>query len=132
MKPVLFATAALSLFATPALADGIVDNVNGLTITEGGKIVPQLWHVGNVRKLGTEPDASVPGYGPMEKVKDGQVVVHGMTQADIDEVIAAFAQAARDAKAIGMDGVEIHGAHGYLLHQFLGDRLSRSTISLNI
>jgi hypothetical protein len=51
--------------------------------------------------LGTEPDASVPGYGPMEKVKDGQVVVHGMTQADIDEVIAAFAQAARDAKAIG-------------------------------
>ncbi|TXR38565.1 NADH:flavin oxidoreductase [Ectopseudomonas mendocina] len=84
----------------------------------GGKIVPQLWHVGNVRKLGTEPDASVPGYGPMEKVKDGQVVVHGMTQADIDEVIAAFAQAARDAKAIGMDGVEIHGAHGYLIDQF--------------
>ena len=39
MKPVLFASAALSLLATPALADGIVDNVNGLTITEGGKIV---------------------------------------------------------------------------------------------
>ncbi|WP_277372790.1 NADH:flavin oxidoreductase [Pseudomonas sp. AA-38] len=85
---------------------------------EGGKIVPQLWHVGNVRRLGTEPDASVPGYGPMEKLKDGQVVVHGMTQADIDEVIAAFAQAARDAKTIGMDGVEIHGAHGYLIDQF--------------
>ncbi|MGE8502925.1 MAG: NADH:flavin oxidoreductase [Pseudomonas sp.] len=92
----------------------VVDAVHA----EGGKIVPQLWHVGNVRKLGTEPDASVPGYGPMEKVKDGQVVVHGMTQADIDEVIAAFAQAARDAKAIGMDGVEIHGAHGYLIDQF--------------
>lgn len=94
----------------------VVDAVHA----EGGKIVPQLWHVGNVRKLGTEPDASVPGYGPMEKVKDGQVVVHGMTQADIDEVIAAFAQAARDAKAIGMDGVEIHGAHGYLIDQFSG------------
>lgn len=92
----------------------VVDAVHA----EGGKIVPQLWHVGNVRKLGTEPDASVPGYGPMEKVKDGQVVVHGMTQVDIDEVIAAFAQAARDAKAIGMDGVEIHGAHGYLIDQF--------------
>ncbi|APU29082.1 12-oxophytodienoate reductase [Ectopseudomonas alcaliphila JAB1] len=92
----------------------VVDAVHA----EGGKIVPQLWHVGNVRKLGTEPDASVPGFGPMEKVKDGQVVVHGMTQADIDEVIAAFAQAARDAKAIGMDGVEIHGAHGYLIDQF--------------
>jgi 2,4-dienoyl-CoA reductase-like NADH-dependent reductase (Old Yellow Enzyme family) len=92
----------------------VVDAVHA----EGGKIVPQLWHVGNVRKLGTEPDVSVPGFGPMEKIKDGQVVVHGMTQADIDEVIAAFAQAARDAKAIGMDGVEIHGAHGYLIDQF--------------
>ena len=92
----------------------VVDAVHA----EGGKIVPQLWHVGNVRKLGTEPDPSVPGYGPSEKVKDGNVVVHGMTKADIDEVIAAFAQAARDAQAIGMDGVEIHGAHGYLIDQF--------------
>ncbi|MFZ3154618.1 NADH:flavin oxidoreductase [Pseudomonas sp.] len=85
---------------------------------EGGKIVPQLWHVGNVRKLGTEPDASVPGYGPSEKIKEGNVLVHGMTQDDIKEVIAAFAQAAKDAQAIGMDGVEIHGAHGYLVDQF--------------
>ncbi|MHA6492748.1 NADH:flavin oxidoreductase [Pseudomonas borbori] len=85
---------------------------------EGGKIVPQLWHVGNVRRLGTEPDAGVPGYGPSEKVKDGNVVVHGMTKADIDEVIGAFAQAAKDAQRIGMDGVEIHGAHGYLIDQF--------------
>ena len=92
----------------------VVDAVHA----EGGKIVPQLWHVGNVRKAGTEPDASVPGYGPSEKVKDGTVVVHGMTKDDIQEVIAAFAQAARDAKAIGMDGVEIHGAHGYLIDQF--------------
>lgn len=101
----------------------VVDAVHA----EGGKIVPQLWHVGNVRKLGTEPDASVPGYGPMEKVKDGQVVVHGMTQADIDEVIAAFAQAARDAKAIGMDGVEIHGAHGYLIDQFFWEGSNQRT-----
>lgn len=101
----------------------VVDAVHA----EGGKIVPQLWHVGNVRKLGTEPDASVPGYGPMEKVKDGQVIVHGMTQADIDEVIAAFAQAARDAKAIGMDGVEIHGAHGYLIDQFFWEGSNQRT-----
>ena len=101
----------------------VVDAVHA----EGGKIVPQLWHVGNVRKLGTEPDASVPGYGPMEKVKDGQVVVHGMTQADIDEVIAAFAQAARDAQAIGMDGVEIHGAHGYLIDQFFWEGSNQRT-----
>ncbi len=92
----------------------VVDAVHA----EGGRIVPQLWHVGSVRRLGVEPDASVPGYGPMEKAKDGKVLVHGMSKADIQEVIAAFAQAARDAQAIGMDGVEIHGAHGYLIDQF--------------
>ena len=94
---------------------------------EGGKIVPQLWHVGNVRKLGTEHDASVPGYGPMEKLKDGKEVVHGMSKADIDETIAAFAQAAADAKAIGMDGVEIHGAHGYLIDQFFWEGTNQRT-----
>lgn len=92
----------------------VVDAVHA----EGGRIVPQLWHAGSVRRLGVEPDASVPGYGPMEKTKDGKVLVHGMSKADIQEVIAAFAQAARDAQAIGMDGVEIHGAHGYLIDQF--------------
>ena len=92
----------------------VVDAVHGA----GGTIMPQLWHVGNVRRLGTEPDGTVPGYGPMEKFKDSKKIVHGMTQSDIDEVVAAFAQAAKDAKEIGMDGVEIHGAHGYLIDQF--------------
>ncbi|MBX9753537.1 MAG: NADH:flavin oxidoreductase [Pseudomonadaceae bacterium] len=101
----------------------VVDAVHA----EGGKIVPQLWHVGSVRKLGTEPDGEVPAYGPMEKLKDGKVLVHGMTQTDIDEVIAAFAQAARDAKAIGMDGVEIHGAHGYLVDQFFWEGSNQRT-----
>lgn len=85
---------------------------------EGGRIVPQLWHVGSVRRLGVEPDPQVPGYGPTGKIKDGVELVHEMSRQDIDEVIAAFAQAARDAQAIGMDGVEIHGAHGYLIDQF--------------
>lgn len=93
----------------------------------GGKIMPQLWHVGNVRRLGTEPDASVPGYGPMTKHKDGKEIVHGMTQADIDEVVAAFAQAAKDAQIIGMDGVEIHGAHGYLIDQFFWEGSNQRT-----
>lgn len=94
---------------------------------EGGKIVPQLWHVGSVRRIGTEPDASVPGYGPSEKVKDGNVIVHGMTKEDIQEVIAAFAQAAKDAKRIGMDGVELHGAHGYLIDQFFWEGSNKRT-----
>lgn len=93
----------------------------------GGKIVPQLWHVGNVRRKGTEPEPEVPAYGPMEKLKDGEVVVHGMTKQDIQDVIAAFAQAAVDAKAIGMDGVEIHGAHGYLVDQFFWEGSNQRT-----
>ncbi|MEN0108736.1 MAG: hypothetical protein AAGC84_20260, partial [Pseudomonas sp.] len=68
----------------------VVDAVHA----EGGKIVPQLWHVGSVRRIGTEPDASVPGYGPSGKTKDGVEVVHGMTKQDIADVIEAFAQAA--------------------------------------
>ncbi|WP_425055539.1 NADH:flavin oxidoreductase [Pseudomonas abyssi] len=84
----------------------------------GGKIAPQLWHVGNVRRLGTEPNGDVPGYGPMEKQKDGKVLVKGMTQQDIDDVVAAFAKAAKDAKEVGFDAIELHGAHGYLIDQF--------------
>jgi 2,4-dienoyl-CoA reductase-like NADH-dependent reductase (Old Yellow Enzyme family) len=112
-------------FGEAALAGwkNVVEAVHG----EGGKIVPQLWHVGAVRRLGTEPDGSVPAYGPSEKIKDGQVLVHGMSQADIKEVIAAFAQAAADAKSVGMDGVEIHGAHGYLIDQFFWDGTNRRT-----
>jgi len=101
----------------------VVDAVHA----EGGKIVPQLWHVGSVRRIGTEPDASVPAYGPMEKLKDGNVVVHGMTQQDIKDVINAFAQAAKDAQSIGMDGVEIHGAHGYLVDQFFWEGSNQRT-----
>ena len=92
----------------------VVDAVHAV----GGKIAPQLWHVGNVRRLGTEPDPDVPGYGPMDKIKDGKKLVHGMTKQDIDDVVQAFAMAAKDAKSIGMDAIELHGAHGYLIDQF--------------
>jgi 2,4-dienoyl-CoA reductase-like NADH-dependent reductase (Old Yellow Enzyme family) len=101
----------------------VVDAVHA----EGGKIVPQLWHVGAVRRLGTEPDGDVPAYGPMEKLKDDKVVVHGMTKQDIKDVIGAFAQAAVDAQSIGMDGVEIHGAHGYIVDQFFWEGSNQRT-----
>ena len=85
---------------------------------KGGKIAPQLWHVGAVRKEGVEPDKSVPGYSPSGLFKPGKENGIAMTQQDIDEVVEAFAQAAADAKEIGFDAVEIHGAHGYLIDQF--------------
>jgi len=85
---------------------------------EGGKIAPQLWHVGAVRKSGTLPEGDVPGYGPSGMNVPGKVNRKVMTQDDIDDVVGAFAQAAADAKSIGFDAVELHGAHGYLIDQF--------------
>ena len=84
----------------------------------GGKIAPQLWHVGAVRKTGTMPEGDVPGYGPSGMNVPGKVNREVMSQKDIDDVIGAFAQAAADAKETGFDAVELHGAHGYLIDQF--------------
>lgn len=84
----------------------------------GGKIIPQLWHVGAVRRPGTGPDKDVPGYSPSGMNKPGKVVGHVMSHDDIQDVVRAFADGARDARALGFDGVEIHGAHGYLIDQF--------------
>lgn len=95
----------------------VVDAVHA----EGGKIAPQLWHVGAVRKEGVEPDPSVPAYSPSGLFKPGKPNGVAMTKEDIAEVVEAFAQAAADAKSIGFDAVEVHGAHGYLVDQFFWD-----------
>lgn len=87
----------------------------------GGKIAPQLWHVGAIRRPGVNPGGDTPGYSPSGMAFPGKVTGHAMTQDDIDQVIAAFAQAAADAKAIGFDAIELHGAHGYLIDQFFWD-----------
>lgn len=85
---------------------------------EGGAIIPQIWHVGAVRRAGMEPDPDVPGHSPSGLYKAGRPNGHAMTVQDIRAVVRAFAEAARDAEALGFDGVEIHGAHGYLIDQF--------------
>ncbi|MFE2967577.1 NADH:flavin oxidoreductase [Streptomyces sp. NPDC059340] len=94
----------------------------------GGTIVPQLWHIGMVRKAGRPPYADAPAVGPSGIRLDGtEGTGKAMTQADLDEVIAAFAEAAATAERIGFDGVELHGAHGYLLDQFLWAGTNRRT-----
>ena len=85
---------------------------------EGGKIAPQLWHCGGMRKAGTSPEGDVDGYTPSGMNVPGKVSRHIMTQQDIDDVVNAFAQGAADAQALGFDAVELHGAHGYLIDQF--------------
>ena len=84
----------------------------------GGRIVPQLWHVGSVRKPSDSPNPESPSIGPSGLRKPGSKFSEPMTQAEIDDVIDAFARAASDAKRLGFDGIELHGAHGYLIDQF--------------
>ncbi|MCW9033697.1 MAG: NADH:flavin oxidoreductase [Rhodospirillales bacterium] len=93
----------------------------------GAKIIPQIWHVGAQRLTGVEPDRSVPGYAPSAIATGDREVPVEMSKADIDEVIAAFAEAAANAEKVGFDGVEIHGAHGYLIDQFFWERSNQRT-----
>lgn len=95
----------------------VVDAVHGA----GGKIAPQLWHVGAIRRPGVNPGGDTQGYSPSGMAVPGKVTGHAMTQQDIDDVVAAFAKAAVDAKDIGFDAIELHGAHGYLIDQFFWD-----------
>lgn len=86
----------------------------------GGKIIPQLWHVGAIRQAGkgAGPDESVPGYSPSGLVAKNKPTGEALSHEEVQEVIKAFVKAAEDSKAIGFDGIELHGAHGYLLDQF--------------
>ncbi|MQS11103.1 NADH:flavin oxidoreductase [Streptomyces kaniharaensis] len=94
----------------------------------GGTIVPQLWHIGMVRKQGEPPYADAPAVGPSGIRLDGtEGTGRAMSRTDLDDVIGAFAEAAAAAERIGFDGVELHGAHGYLLDQFLWERTNRRT-----
>ncbi|MFD9594216.1 NADH:flavin oxidoreductase [Kitasatospora sp. NPDC059973] len=94
----------------------------------GGTIMPQLWHIGMVRKQGDPPFADAPAIGPSGLRIDGtEGSGRAMTRSDLDDVIGAFAEAAAAAERIGFDGIELHGAHGYLLDQFLWAGTNRRT-----
>lgn len=95
----------------------------------GGLVGPQLAHAG--RKAGTyrgfpgEPTGAVPvaeGWvpvGPSTEPFPGLNQPHALTLEEVDDVVASFAAAARRAAEAGCDIVQVHAAHGYLLHQFL-------------
>jgi 2,4-dienoyl-CoA reductase-like NADH-dependent reductase (Old Yellow Enzyme family) len=92
----------------------------------GGKIMPQLWHAGTERTSGSPP-AGIPAESPSGIALNGDPYGRAMSQMDIDEVVRAFAEAASAAERIGMDGVELHGAHGYLIDAFLWAGTNRRT-----
>jgi 2,4-dienoyl-CoA reductase-like NADH-dependent reductase (Old Yellow Enzyme family) len=94
----------------------------------GGRMGPQIWHVGsapNRRSQWQQPDIESPsGLGAPGEPR-GRV----MSEQDIADSIKAFASAAADAKRLGFDVVEIHGAHGYLVDQFFWSELNKRTDS---
>lgn len=98
---------------------------------KGGLIVAQLWHVGRVSLSDYQPDG-LPGFAPSAIAAEGQTMKPDFTMASfqtpraltleqIQAVIADYVHAAEMAKRAGFDGVEVHGANGYLIDQFLKD-----------
>jgi len=95
----------------------VIDSVHAA----GGKMAPQLWHVGAVRTR--HPTWTPPGGydSPSGLSSPGHRFGEPMTDAEVADTIAAFGRAAGDARRLGFDAVELHGAHGYLIDQFFWD-----------
>ena len=94
---------------------------------EGGKIVLQLWHMGRIVHpdfLGGEPGISAsattaPDHAHTPTGRKPHEQARAATLDDIKRIVSDYAHAARNAKAAGFDGVQLHGANGYLVDQFL-------------
>ncbi|MDT9580527.1 alkene reductase [Stenotrophomonas indicatrix] len=118
------------------------DQIDGWrTVTDavharGGHIFVQLWHVGRISHVDLQPGNAAPVSASALRaqtktfVNNGFVDVSEPRALDIDElpaIVDDFRQAAANAIAAGFDGVEIHGANGYLLEQFIKDGANQRT-----
>jgi len=90
---------------------------------EGGALAIQIQHGGRQSTEDVVPEAIAPSAVPMHSGS----MPREMTQAEIVETIDAFGQAARRAKLAGMDAVQVHAAHGYLISEFLSSHTNRRT-----
>lgn len=103
----------------------VVDGVH----EAGGRIFPQMWHVGLENpKTSSNPNVSRPTIqrvGPSGITFAGEQIAQPMTDAQIEQTVADYASAAKFALDAGFDGVAIHGAHGYLIDQFFWSRTNR-------
>jgi 2,4-dienoyl-CoA reductase-like NADH-dependent reductase (Old Yellow Enzyme family) len=104
---------------------------------KNGRIFLQLWHVGRIShplflngELPVAPSAVRPqGHVSLVRPETGYVEPRALNADEIPAIVAAFKQGAENAKKAGFDGVEIHGANGYLLDQFLQDSTNKRTDS---
>ncbi|WP_424360921.1 alkene reductase [Methylocystis parvus] len=100
-----------------------------------GRIMLQLWHVGRISHpvyldgaLPVAPSAlAAEGHVSLLRPKQPYPVPRALEAEEIPGVIAAYRQGAENARRAGFDGVEIHGANGYLLDQFLQDATNKRT-----
>ncbi|HEX5793064.1 MAG TPA: alkene reductase [Rheinheimera sp.] len=101
----------------------------------GGKIMLQLWHVGRISdpaylngELPVAPSAiAAKGHVSLMRPKKDYVTPRALEAAEIAGIVAAYRKGAENARLAGFDGVEIHGANGYLLDQFLQDSTNQRT-----
>lgn len=101
----------------------VVDQVHGA----GGRIFPQLWHTGIARDPAKMNNSDVSSASPSGLLAPGKKIAEPLTVKQIESLIASFANAAADAQRLGFDGVEFHGAHGYLIDQFFWEGLNQRT-----
>ncbi len=110
-------------------------NITKAVHANGGKIFLQLWHVGRVSdpsylngELPVAPSAIAPkGHVSLVRPLKDFVTPRALATEEIADIVEAYRNGAENAKAAGFDGVEIHGANGYLLDQFLQDSTNQRT-----
>lgn len=101
----------------------------------GGKIMLQLWHVGRISdpfylngELPVAPSAiAAQGHVSLMRPKKAYVTPRALETKELAAIVEAYRKGAENAKLAGFDGVEIHGANGYLLDQFLQDSTNQRT-----
>lgn len=112
------------LYGDEALAgwSRVVSEVRGA----GGHIFSQIWHVGAVQGQSTPklPEAPV---SPSGLFKPGVKIGEPLSIAEIESLVQAYGDAAEAAQRAGFHGIEIHGAHGYLIDQFFWEATNRRT-----
>ncbi|MGE8294571.1 MAG: alkene reductase [Pseudomonas sp.] len=110
-------------------------NITQAVHANGGKIVLQLWHVGRISdpiylngELPVAPSAIKPaGHVSLVRPIKEYVTPRALETEEIADIVEAYRQGAENAMAAGFDGVEIHGANGYLLDQFLQSSTNQRT-----